>query len=203
MSVIMADTGQGVDHRRMRNSPIYWALVLATATGAVHPQHHDAGAHQHSAGQQRQQTSPYADEAPREIKALSADEQQAWLEGRGSGLARAAELNRHPGPMHVLELGQQLALSAGQQSSSRELMHRHKAEVRELGQRLVSLERTLDRLFAAGTPVDAAKASSLVEAIALLAGRIRASHLRTHIEQTALLTPEQVKLYDRLRGYRK
>ena len=186
----------------MRNSSICFTLVLGTAAGGALPQTHGTGGHGHTPAQPLQ-PSPYASEAPREIKALSADEQQAWLEGRGSGLARAAELNSHPGPMHVLELASQLKLSSEQQSRSRDLMDRHKAEVRELGQRLVALERELDGLFNARSPVDRADASRLAEAIGTLAGRIRASHLRTHIEQTALLTRAQVDLYDQLRGYRK
>ena len=146
-------------------------------------------------------TSPYAAEIRREIKALSAQELQAWLEGHGAGLARAAELNRHPGPMHVLELSRQLGLSVEQERRSRELMHRHKAEVRDLGQRLVALERELDALFLASQPADAGKVSRLAESIGTLAGRIRASHLRTHIEQTGLLAPAQIQRYDELRGY--
>jgi hypothetical protein len=35
----------------------------------------------------------------------------------------------------------------------------------------------------------------------VLQARIRASHLNTHIRQTALLRAEQVVAYDRLRGY--
>ena len=45
----------------------------------------------------------YAGQQNRQIKALSAQEQQDWLEGKGMGLAKAAELNRFPGPMHALE----------------------------------------------------------------------------------------------------
>ena len=45
----------------------------------------------------------YAGQQNRQIKALSAQEQQDWLEGKGMGLAKAAELNGFPGPMHTLE----------------------------------------------------------------------------------------------------
>lgn len=43
--------------------------------------------------------SPYTGEQAREIKALSADEVNAYLNGQGAGLAKAAELNRYPGPL--------------------------------------------------------------------------------------------------------
>lgn len=102
--------------------------------------------------------------------------------------------------MHVLELAEQLALTADQERRTRALMDRHKAEVRTLGGNLIALERELDRLFASGAPVDAVEVSRIAEAIGAVAGRIRASHLRTHIEQTALLRPGQVDLYVILRG---
>lgn len=34
-----------------------------------------------------------------------------------------------------------------------------------------------------------------------LQARLRAAHLRTHLQQTALLTPQQVAQYQALRGY--
>ena len=176
----------------MKTSFLLIAAALA-ASAAAQAQHHAAPA----------PASPYAGQESREIKALSAEEQRAWLEGHGAGLARAAELNRHPGPQHVLELAQHLALSPEQEQRTRELMHRHKEEVRALGQRLVALERELDRLFARGAPVDGAEVTRLAQEIGLVAGRIRAGHLRTHIEQTHLLTSEQVERYNRLRGYSK
>ena len=50
------------------------------------------------------QHSPYGGEERREIQALSADEVNQYLAGAGMGYARAAELNRFPGPMHVLKM---------------------------------------------------------------------------------------------------
>jgi hypothetical protein len=173
--------------------------MVAPVVNAQHRSHSDDhhGSHRSPSAIR----SPYADEREREIKALSVQEQRAWLEGQGSGLARAAELNAHPGPMHVLELAAQLRLSDEQERLTRALMDRHKAEVRGLGWELVELEIKLDRLFKEGSPVNAAEASRLSVAIGTLAGRIRSSHLQTHIEQTALLTRDQVRLYQVLRGY--
>ena len=58
-----------------------------------------------------QQHGGYAGQQSREIKALSAQETADLLAGRGMGLARTAELNGHPGPMHVLELRRPLDFS--------------------------------------------------------------------------------------------
>lgn len=168
--------------------PVLFAALPAMAQ--VHGGSHGAAHH-----------SPYAGEEKRAIKALSEQEQRGWLEGQGMGLARAAELNGYPGPMHVLELTDKLRLSAEQVSATRELMHRHKAEVRALGERLVDAERELDSVFKSKQATDA-DVTRLTTKIGALQTRIRTSHLQTHLVQTALMTPEQVALYSTLRGYR-
>src|SRR5216684_5819064 len=61
-----------------------------------------------------QTTSPYAGQQQRTIKALSEQDIRDLLEGRGMGLAKAAELNSYPGPLHVLQLTDQLGLSEAQ-----------------------------------------------------------------------------------------
>jgi hypothetical protein len=91
---------------------------------------------------------PYAGQQVREIKALSAEEIAQYLAGAGMGFAKAAELNQYPGPMHTLELADQLSLSVEQRAAMESLMKRHKAEARELGAEVVRLERELDALFA-------------------------------------------------------
>jgi hypothetical protein len=171
--------------------------ALALCTGAeASAQHHD----HRSGGSSRPGASAYAGEEARDIKALSAQEQRAWLEGEGMGLARAAELNRYPGPMHVLEHADELGLSGLQRETTHELMHRHKREVRALGAELVAAERRLDDLFRSrrATP---AEVSILTQEIGRLHARIRASHLNTHLEQSLILRPEQTAAYDRVRGY--
>ncbi len=72
--------------------------------------------------------SPYAGQQAREIKALSPTQAADLLEGKGMEQAKAAELNGYPGPMHVLELAERLALSATQLRDSEALLAAHKAE---------------------------------------------------------------------------
>ena len=45
---------------------------------------------------------PYAGQQTRTIKALSDQEVSDYVEGRGMGSSKAAELNHYPGPAHVL-----------------------------------------------------------------------------------------------------
>jgi hypothetical protein len=49
-------------------------------------------------------STPYAGQQHRIIKALSEEEIAALLKGEGLGMAKAAELNGYPGPLHVLTL---------------------------------------------------------------------------------------------------
>lgn len=142
----------------------------------------------------------YAGQQQREIKALAADDQRAFLNGAGIGLARAAELNHYPGPMHVVELAEALALTAEQRQASERLLLAHKTEARALGARVVDAERELDRLFAAGKVDAAALAAAVGKAGAALAA-YRLAHLEAHRRQRELLGPAQVAEYDRRRGY--
>ena len=50
---------------------------------------------------------PYAGQEARSIKALSDDDIAALRKGEGMGMAKAAELNGYPGPVHVLSLAAQ------------------------------------------------------------------------------------------------
>jgi Spy/CpxP family protein refolding chaperone len=146
------------------------------------------------------QHSGYSGQQARAIKALSAEEVQQYLAGAGMGYAKAAELNRYPGPMHALELAEALGLTPGQREALTALLHEHKAQARAIGERLVAAERELDRLFASGE----AQADSLrarVQAAGALRAEYRLAHLETHLRTRELLTPAQVELYDAQRGY--
>jgi hypothetical protein len=146
------------------------------------------------------QTSTYSGEQAREIKALSPDETADLLAGRGMGLARAAELNQYPGPMHVLALAQQLGLTDAQRAAVEASFARMSAAAKVLGAEIVERERALDAAFKRQT-VSAEQLADATAAIAAVQGRLRAAHLAAHLETRAVLTPQQVALYDRLRGY--
>lgn len=146
--------------------------------------------------------SPYAGEEKRAIKALSDDEIAGYLAGKGMGLARAAELNGYPGPMHVLEVAKKLALTPEQETETRAIPERMLVKATKLGAELVRLERELDLLFASGkaTPEELEKQ---ISAIAVIQGQIRAAHLEAHISQRAILSSKQVAAYKKARGYTK
>lgn len=142
----------------------------------------------------------YAGQQSREIKALSDGEVSGYLSGAGMGFARPAELNRYPGPMHALEHADALGLSPQQRTALADLMARHRQEARALGAEVVRLERELEALFAGRTATAQGVDAKLAQ-IAVAQARVRGSHLKTHIEATALMTPAQVERYAQLRGY--
>jgi Spy/CpxP family protein refolding chaperone len=144
--------------------------------------------------------SPYAGEQHRNIKALSGKDVQDLLAGRGMGLAKTAELNRYPGPAHVLELSDRLGLSAEQKARTQSVFDAMETRARTLGKALVGREAELDRLFASREVTRATLESSLAE-IAKLQGELRRVHLEAHLAQTEILTPAQVASYVELRGY--
>ncbi|MBI4241056.1 MAG: hypothetical protein HY613_05010 [Candidatus Rokubacteria bacterium] len=162
-------------------------LVLAVAT---------AGMAQHTL------TSPYRGQLGSEIRGLSAEEIADLREGRGMGLARAAELNGYPGPTHVLEAVEagQLSLNPEQLSAIRQLFERMSREARRLGDILLREEQALEAAFRAGT-IDEAALRARVARIAGFHGELRVVHLRTHLETRALLSEQQIRRYNQLRGY--
>jgi Spy/CpxP family protein refolding chaperone len=115
-------------------------------------------------------------------------------------LALAAELNGYPGPAHVLELGDALGLSASQKIQVTELRRRMTVEARDVGERIIGHEQTLDRLFASRT-ANPENIAATTTAIALLQGELRHVHLKYHLDTYALLSPSQNDSYQKLRGY--
>lgn len=133
---------------------------------------------------------------------LSAEQIEQYRAGAGMGYAKAAELNHFPGPMHVLELAGPLALTPAQRAATEKLMQAHKAEARMIGAKLVAAEDVVEQLFRGGQ-VDRGALEQAVAAAARLQGEYRLSHLETHRRMRALLTEEQVKRYDVLRGHHR
>jgi hypothetical protein len=144
--------------------------------------------------------TPYAGEEARRIKSLSEGEMRAYLEGRGMGLAKPAELNSYPGPMHVLELAEQLQLSDSQKRETETAFQQMRNRAIELGKMIVKSEAELNRLFSE-KKVNRSNLQAKVEQIAKMQGELRTVHLRAHLEMSRVLSTEQIKKYDELRGY--
>ena len=168
-------------------------ITLALATPAM-AQHHGHLHQQHA-------PAPYAGQQQRDIKALSEQQIADLRAGRGMGLALAAELNGYPGPMHVLELKDQLRLTAEQHRQFQGLFDSMKSEAIEAGEHLIASERTLDRAFAEGKMSPEAL-SALTARIGEAQGRLRAIHLKYHLTSAELLSRDQRQRYSDLRGYR-
>ena len=144
--------------------------------------------------------SPYSDQLTSPIRGLSAQEVDNLLNGRGAGYARTAELNSYPGPLHILELQDQLKVSTEQLQQVESVFQKMNAQAKTLGQDIVERERELSAAFA-NKQIDPSELQTQTQQLAELYGKLRATHLEAHIEVTPLLSSEQIATYDNLRGY--
>jgi Spy/CpxP family protein refolding chaperone len=119
-------------------------------------------------------------------------------EGRGFGMAFAADQNGYPGPMHVLELKDRLKLTADQDAKMRELMHAMFAESRPKSARLLEAEAKLRHLFAGRAADDAALRTAVGE-VERARSEVRLVHLLTHLRTRDLLTEDQRRIYHEAR----
>ncbi|MFV8830339.1 hypothetical protein [Alkalihalobacterium sp. APHAB7] len=145
-------------------------------------------------------TSPYVELTNQEIKALPEGRIQALLNGAGAGYALSAELNSYPGPLHTLELALELSLSDEQKEKTEKLYNGMKEEAQKIGEQIVNLELQLENAFRSKT-ITKNDVDNMTNQISILDGKLRSVHLNAHIDMIDVLTNEQIKLYDELRGY--
>lgn len=146
------------------------------------------------------QSPAYGSLKDRPIKALSADEVANLQAGHGMGMALPAELNRYPGPAHVLENAVALGLTPEQKATITGQFDAMHSEAVALGQRIIAREVALDALFRSGD-ADAGSIDHLTNELGGLYGELRAVHLRTHLATKATLSETQLAMYEALRGY--
>ena len=144
--------------------------------------------------------SKYAGEEKREIKSLSATDIEELQNGKGWGLAKAAELNGVPGPVHILEMKEEINLSAEQIQAIEDIYEKMKQEAVALGLELIELERELNNHFANRT-ITNALLHQILQKIAQVHRQLRYVHLSTHLKTPDILKSEQITLYNKLRGY--
>jgi Spy/CpxP family protein refolding chaperone len=146
------------------------------------------------------ESSRYGGWQERSITALSPEQIEDYLEGRGMGMALPAELNGYPGPRHVLELADELDLTPDQRATTEQLFEDMRRKAIDLGEQIVEREAALDELFASGT-ASAAALHATTEALGRLNGRLRAHHLSYHLGMRDILDPFRIEMYSRLQGY--
>ena len=144
--------------------------------------------------------SKYAGQEIREIKSLSEEDIKELQEGKGWGLAKAAELNGVPGPIHLLEMKHEIKLTKTQTEKIENLYNRMKEQAILLGKKLIEAERILNQAFAK-KEIDEKNLMELLDNIARIGKELRYVHLSAHLKTPPILSHEQIKLYNKLRGY--
>lgn len=151
---------------------------------------------QHNHGVQ----TPYAGMQNRATKSLSDNDIKELRRGGGWGLALAAELNGMPGPAHMLELKEQIALNQDQVAKTQALLDDMRKAAIPTGERLIAAELALENAFAKGAVEEASLRRLLAEAESVRT-ELRFIHLSQHYKTVQFLKPEQIKRYNILRGY--
>lgn len=147
-----------------------------------------------------QHQNPYVGQERRPIKALSEQEIADLKRGAGMGLAKAAELNGAPGPAHLLELKNELSLTADQIALVDDKFKNMLGTARVKGEELIAQEAELERRFAAGA-ITRQELADLLSKIAGIQKDLRFIHLAAHIDMLQIVTRDQVAAYNKLRGY--
>ena len=176
--------------------PMHGEHTAAAASPAPPPAQDVHAQHQHAG----QAASPYAGKEGSEVKALSAEEMQAYREGTGMGMAKPAELNHYPGPRHVLDMAAELNVTDAQKAELESVFRRMHEEAVALGGKIIEKEKALDSQFASGS-IDEKNLRRLTSEIASLQAQLRAAHLKAHLATRRVLTADQIARYDQLRGY--
>lgn len=138
-------------------------------------------------------------EATSPVKSFTSEEYDNLKNGNGMGLARAAELNNYPGPMHVLELQKELKLTAPQKTKLEAARDEMKRKAIEMGGFIIQEEKKLNNLFAA-SKIDEGSIIYYTNKIGLYQGELRNAHLQAHLKARRILTPDQISRYNKLRG---
>lgn len=174
-------------------------LFVAIAISLVSVTTVFAQQHQHNE-QHDNFRSPYVEQLDSPVRGLSSLEVDNLLNGRGSGYARMAELNGYPGLRHVLDLSSQLNLSPQQETEIQAAFEQMQSQAKSLGKTIVSKEQELSEAFASGkiTNIELKKQT---RELAKLYGELRKTHLQAHLQINPILSTEQIKKYNQIRGY--
>ena len=164
-------------HRMLAAGVSVSGVVLGLFVGLALAQSghgHQPSGHSHQPG------AATADAPHRRIEAFQREIDQVLADGRGAGLAFAADQNGYPGPLHVLELTRELGITTEQQT------------------RLAAAEAKLARLFAERT-ADEGTVRAAVTETEVARRDVRLVHLMAHLQTRDVLTEAQRLKYHELR----
>jgi Spy/CpxP family protein refolding chaperone len=130
---------------------------------------------------------------------MSDAEKEALRAGQGLGAGRIAMQAGYPGPRHVLEMGDELELTAGQKEKIGTIYAEAKASFAKLGAELVEKEEALEAMFASGD-VDVGDMKKLSAEIGERQGELRAAHLAAHVRTKEALTAAQLEKLSSMAG---
>ncbi len=183
-------------NNRIKNSSsrvfVFTAFIFFAALSVASANGQNDSTSSHSAMNQQQT----------HIKGFSQTEIEGLRAGEGMGMAKAAELNNYPGPRHVLDLAEELALTPKQVAGSEALFQEMKKGATHLGEQIIEREAALEAQIA-DNAITPEKLHEALEKIADLRGQLRYTHMVAHLKQRKLLTAEQVTRYNQLRGHTK
>ena len=153
-----------------------------------------------SSGAIGQSHSKYVGEEKRPIKSLSEKDIAELQRGGGWGLAKIAELNGVPGPVHLLEMKDQIGLTRAQIAQITTIYQGMRAKAETLGRKFIELERELNDQFR-NRSISNKSLSELLRRSSSVRMQLRETHLSAHLTVRPLLSETQVNQYNRLRGY--
>ncbi|MGH1438645.1 MAG: hypothetical protein ACRBBR_00930 [Cellvibrionaceae bacterium] len=142
----------------------------------------------------------YSGQENRPIKSLSESDMLALKNGSGWGLAKSAELNGLPGPVHVIELQEELDLSESQLKQVQAIWQNMNSEAIKQGERYIQAEKAIERYFQERRD-NAQELKALLAHSAQQLALLRGVHLDAHLKIKPILSQHQVMLYKRHRGY--
>ena len=143
---------------------------------------------------------PYKGFEAREIASLSEQDIAALRQGSGWGLALPAELNGFPGPLHVLELADELDLSVDQERHISKIFEEMRGDAIAAGVLFIEAERSLDEGFKSSN-LEAIQLKKLIDNAEAARADLRFIHLSRHLMTLDVLSTDQIDNYAVLRGY--
>ena len=146
--------------------------------------------------------APYAGLETREVKSLSKQDIEELRRGGGWGLALPAELNGLPGPAHLLELQEELSLTADQVEKISVIYEKMREAAISAGDQFIAAEAALSNAFE-GSELSKERLRDLLADAATARAELRYIHLSAHLATPKILSEVQQQKYNVLRGYAK